>query len=200
MKLTEIHTENITNEIIKTVLFNTPKTYYQEAGCLIIFGCHIKELLTERLNHAIKILKTKKIKKVLLTGGIGVNGNFNESKYMKDILLKNGIEEDKILIEDKSTTTEENIINSIEILKNNNLIENKTIIVLSSQAHLRRIKMELEKQLKDYDYKLIYEYPKVSLISYENIINNNELRNLVVNQIKKMITLIKKGNIDDEEI
>ena len=61
MKLTEIHTENITNEIIKTVLFNTPKTYYQEAGCLIIFGCHIKEILMERLNHAIKILKTKKI-------------------------------------------------------------------------------------------------------------------------------------------
>ena len=119
---------------------------------------------------------------------------------MKDILLKNDIEEDKILIEDKSTTTEENIINSIEILKNNNLIENKTIILLSSQAHLRRIKMGLEKQLKDYDYKLIYEYPKVSLISYENIINNNELRNLAVNQIKKMITLIQKGNIDDEEI
>ena len=71
---------------------------------------------------------------------------------------------------------------------------------IDSQAHLRRIKMELEKQLKDYDYKLIYEYPKVSLISYENIINNNELRNLAVNQIKKMITLIQKGNIDDEEI
>ena len=86
----------------------------------------------------------------------------------------------------------------MEILKKVNLVNCKTRV--SSQAHLRRIKMELEKQLKDYDYKLIYEYPKVSLISYENIINNNELRNLAVNQIKKMITLIKKGNIDDEEI
>lgn len=71
---------------------------------------------------------------------------------------------------------------------------------MSSQAHLRRIKMELEKQLKDYNYQLIYEYPKVSLISYENIINNNELRNLAINQIKKMRIFIKKGNIDDEEI
>lgn len=60
--------------------------------------------------------------------------------------------------------------------------------------------MELEKQLKDYNYQLIYEYPKVSLISYENIINNNELRNLAINQIKKMRIFIKKGNIDDEEI
>ena len=123
MKLTEIHTENITNEIIKTVLFNTPKTYYQEAGCLIIFGCHIKTLLDERIDCALEISKKKKIEFFLLTGGIGLKGDFNEAQYMKERLLVWGIAANKILIEDKSKTTEENITNSIKILKQNLLIK-----------------------------------------------------------------------------
>ena len=149
MKLTDIDTNNISNEIIKKVLFNTPKNEYLEADCLIVFGCHLKPLLDERIKTVLEILKVKKVDKILLTGGIGVAGDFNESEYMKEVLLKNNVKEEIILIEDKSTTTEENIINSIEILKNNNLIENKTIILVSNQAHLKRIRMELKKQLKD---------------------------------------------------
>ena len=38
---------------------------------------------------------------------------------MKEHLLEIGVKESDILIEDKSTTTEENITNSIKILKDN---------------------------------------------------------------------------------
>ncbi len=70
-------------------------------------------------SKAIELLKTKNINKVLVTGGIGVNGDFNEAEYMKEHLLEIGVKESDILIEDKSTTTEENITNSIKILKDN---------------------------------------------------------------------------------
>ena len=106
MKLTDIDTNNISNEIIKKVLFNTPKNEYLEADCLIVFGCHLKPLLDERIKTVLEILKVKKVDKILLTGGIGVAGDFNESEYMKEVLLKNNVKEEIILIEDKSTTTE----------------------------------------------------------------------------------------------
>ncbi len=151
--------------------------------------------LDERIKTVLEILKVKKVDKILLTGGIGVAGDFNESEYMKEVLLKNNVKEEIILIEDKSTTTEENIINSIEIL-----IENKTIILVSNQAHLKRIGMELKKQLKDNKFEIIYEYPSSSLTSFENFEKNNELRVRAVNEIKKIRKFIDMGIVDDENI
>lgn len=200
MRLTEINTQNITDDIIKKVLFSTIKSEFLEADCLIIFGCHLKPLLDERLECAIKILKNKKIDTILLTGGIGVNGNFNESEYMKKALLNFGIAENKILVDDKSTTTEENIINSIQILRDTNLINNKKIVLVSNQAHLRRIGMELKKQLVGDKFDLIYEYPENSIVSFNNVQNDNNLRNLVTNEVKKIIRFIEQGIVDDEEI
>lgn len=200
MRLTEINTQNITDDIIKKVLFNTIKSKFLEADCLIIFGCHLKPLLNERLECAIKILKSKKIDTILLTGGIGVNGNFNESEYMKKALLNFGIAENKILVDDKSTTTEENIVNSIQILRDNNLINNKKIVLVSNQAHLRRIGMELKKQLGGDKFDIIYEYPENSIISFDNVKNDNDLRNLATNEVKKIIRFIEQGIVDDEEI
>lgn len=200
MRLTEINTQNITDDIIKKVLFSTIKSEFLEADCLIIFGCHLKPLLNERLECAIKILKSKKIDTILLTGGIGVNGNFNEAEYMKKALLNFGIAENKILVDDKSTTTEENIVNSIQILRDTNLINNKKIVLVSNQAHLRRIGMELKKQLDGDKFDIIYEYPENSILSFNNVKNDNDLRNLATNEVKKIIRFIEQGIVDDKEI
>lgn len=101
MRLTEINTQNITDDIIKKVLFSTIKSEFLEADCLIIFGCHLKPLLDERLECAIKIFYTN--------------------------------------------------------IRDTNLINNKKIVLVSNQAHLRRIGMELKKQLAGDKFDLIYE-------------------------------------------
>ena len=200
MKLTEINTENITNDIIEKVFFNTEKQKYKKADCLIIFGCHIKSILDERMTWALNLLNKKQIDKVLISGGIGVKGNFNEADYMKKILLNSGIEENKILIEDKSTTTEENIINSIQILKSKNLIENKTLVLVSNQIHLKRIGMEIKRQLSNFNTNIIYEYPLNDSFSFTKIITNNDLKRLAENEIKKIKRFIQNGIVDDEKI
>lgn len=68
-----------------------------------------------------------------------------------------------------------------------------------NQAHLRRIGMELKKQLAGDKFELIYEYPENSIISF-NVKNDNGLRNLVTNEVKKIIRFIEQGVVDDEEI
>lgn len=200
MKLTEINTENISDDIIKKVFFNTTEKDFSKADCLIIFGCHIKSILDERLECALNLLAEKQIYKVLISGGIGVKGNFNEAEYMKESLLNNGLEENKILIENKSTTTEENIINSIQILKSKNLIENKTIVLVSNQIHLKRIGMEIKRQLSNSNTNIIYEYPLNDSFSFTKIITNNNLRELAENEIKKIKRFIQNGIVDDEKI
>ena len=71
---------------------------------------------------------------------------------------------------------------------------------MSNQAHLRRIGMELKKQLAGDKFELIYEYPENSIISFNNVKNDNGLRNLVTNEVKKIIRFIEQGVVDDEEI
>jgi len=200
MRLTEIDANNITKEMIKNILFNVPNESYLDADCMIIFGCHIKEITDERIKCAIELLKTKKIDKILLTGGIGVLGDFNESEYMKNILLENEIEESKILIENKSTTTEENIINSIEILKTNELIEHKKLVLVSSEYHLRRIGMEFKKLLQGIDVKMIYEYPKESVLSFNKVISNEQSLEFMIEEIRRIVNYINDGIMDDESI
>ena len=122
---------------------------------LIIYGCHKRRVLDNRLNHALKIINNN-IDKIILTGGIGLFGNFNESKYMKEYLLNNGIDENKIILEDKSRTTKENNINVINMLNLNN---NKSynIILVSNKFHLIRIKIQLKKLLHNKNINLYYE-------------------------------------------
>ena len=122
---------------------------------LIIYGCHKKRVLDNRLNHALKIINNN-IDKIVLTGGIGLFGNFNESKYMKEYLLNNGIDENKIIFEDKSRTTKENNINIINMLNLNN---NKSynIKLVSNKIHLIRIKIQLRKLLHNKNINLYYE-------------------------------------------
>lgn len=98
IKLSEVDTNSLDNELIKSIFFNLKKENYNYADYIVIYGCHIKELLDERLNYALEILNNHKFGKIILTGGIGANGNFNESEYMMDYLTHNSIDENKIII------------------------------------------------------------------------------------------------------
>ena len=97
MKVSFVDSNELNDDLIKKIFFNTEKKQYDYADYLIIYGCHIKTMLDERLNHALAIIKNKKVGKIVLTGGIGVNGNFNESEYnpiaasKKILVLENSV-------------------------------------------------------------------------------------------------------------
>lgn len=196
MKISNL--ETINNDVIKKVLFNLPKIEYEHADYMIIFGCHIKEITIERLNRAIEILKIKNVGNIIVTGGIGINGDYNESEFMLDYLINHDIDQEKIIVEDKSTTTEENITNIFELL--NERLNNKSLILLSNEPHLKRISMKIMKDFSLYNNELIYEYPIVSKLNFENILNDKELYKMAENEIKKIKKFINDGLLNDEEI
>ena len=138
IKLSEVDTNSLDNELIKMIFFNIKKNY-KYADYIIIYGCHIKELLDERLNYALGILNNHKFGKIVLTGGIGTNGNFNESEYMMNYLKHHSIDENKIIIENESKTTEENNINIMDILNLKSINKPTNIVLITHEFHLLRI-------------------------------------------------------------
>ncbi len=131
---------------------------YNEADYLIIYGCHIKKILDQRLEHALVIINNKKIDKIVLTGGVGLFGNYNESEYMYNYLIAKGLSKERIIIEDKSTTTKENNINVMTLLELDKINKNIKIVLVSQKFHLYRIRYYWRRILNNKNIKFYYDY------------------------------------------
>lgn len=200
MKLSETNPNKLDNDLIKKIFFNATKDKYDYADYIIVYGCHIKPLLDERLFHALSIIKDTKYNKIVLTGGVGVNGNFNESEYMYNFLIEHGVSEDKIILENKSTTTEENNLNVLEILNLNSIQKKTNIILVTQKVHMVRLKLHWKKIVNNSNVIFCEDPVENSIISYENIVGNSNLMSEVQKQVEKTIKFIKEGIYEDLNI
>lgn len=106
-------------------------------GCGLIDGERISKLLSNRVDKAIEVYNRCKTKPVIIpSGGKGADEKISEAEAMKRHLLEHGIPESDILLEDRSTTTEENLINSRDII-DRRLGKKKTALI-SSNYHIYR--------------------------------------------------------------
>lgn len=200
MKLSELKSSELSDELIKKIFFNIKKENYQYADYVVIYGCHIKELLDERLQHSLKILKEHDYGKIVLTGGVGVNGDFDESEYMKKFLVSNDIDENKIIVENKSTTTEENNINILSMLNLNIIQKFTSIVLITHEIHLFRIILQWAKILNNNNIHFYYDFVDNTKLSYDKIINTPELIELIKKQLEKTKQFIKEGKYIDVDI
>ena len=105
---------------------------------IIVLGAQVKEngpsvVLKYRLDRAVSYLKENINTLVIVSGGQGVNEPATEASVMKEYLIESGINEERIIIEDKSNTTKENLINSKKITGNN-----KSIGIVTNNFHMYR--------------------------------------------------------------
>ena len=70
---------------------------------------------------------------VIASGGQGSTESLSEAQCIKDYLLEYGIEENRIILEDKSTDTKENIRNSFALIP-----DGASVGVVSSNFHIYR--------------------------------------------------------------
>ena len=90
---------------------------HQNLDYIIVLGAQVREsgpsvVLQYRLDAAIDYLNKNPDTICIVSGGQGVNEPFSEAEGMTKYLLENGIEKDRILLEDKSRNTVQNIQNS----------------------------------------------------------------------------------------
>lgn len=128
--------------IPKTVKFD----YIIIHGGGLINGNKVPPLLASRIDKAIQIFhKSKDQAMIIPSGGKGPDETISEAAAMKQYLLDKGIPEDKILPEDQSTTTRENLIFSKKIIDSRP--GGKRTALVTSNYHVYRC-LVLAKSLK----------------------------------------------------
>ncbi|EAZ86634.1 YdcF family protein [Lysinibacillus sp. FSL M8-0216] len=112
------------------------------ANYMIILGAKVKPggvpslSLKSRLEEAVPYLVKYPQVKVIVSGGQGPDEDRTESSVMRDYLEQNGIDATRIIEEDQSTSTYENLVFSKELIPK----ETKKITIVSNDFHLKRAK------------------------------------------------------------
>lgn len=106
---------------------------------LIVLGAQVYErgpspVLAYRLDAAVRYLSENPDTVCIVSGGQGANEPFSEAQGMADYLIANGIEKERILLEDQSRSTVENIVNSMEFFD----AETETVGIVTNNFHVFR--------------------------------------------------------------
>lgn len=102
--------------------------------------------------------------KVVVSGGQGADEDVSEGYAMSRYLIENGIDRDRIIIEDKSTSTFENLKFSLDKIKKTDDKENIEVFIASNKYHIFRSKL-LAKRLGMVPYGLAAEIPASTILS-----------------------------------
>jgi len=100
-----------------------------------IWDGEVSPVYRERINHGIYLYENGYVDYIILTGGFGEGSYKSDSAVAKEYALSQGVPEERILIEEKSTITEENLEFSKEVMDENGL---STAIIVSDPLHMKR--------------------------------------------------------------
>lgn len=109
------------------------------ADYCIILGAQWKasgpsSVLRRRLDRAVEYLKENPRTKVIVSGGKGDNEPIAEAQGMCEYLVKAGIDRERILVEDQSRNTYENLVLSGELLDK----EKHRVVIVTNNFHVFR--------------------------------------------------------------
>lgn len=110
-------------------------TYTEDT--VIVLGCGIRGErvsvgLAKRLDKAYEYHEINPDAVIIVSGGQGPQEDIPEALAMKRYLISKGVPDDKIIMEDKSTSTIENFRYSHEIMEERGLDENSVVFVTNA--------------------------------------------------------------------
>ena len=106
--------------------------------------------LIERLNGSIQLSEKYPKAQIVVTGGLTSGNTITEAEVMKAYLIDNGVAEDRILTEDQSDDTRENMANTKNLIE-----EGDTVIIVTNSFHMVRALL----YAKAYSFADVYGYP-----------------------------------------
>lgn len=121
------------------IIYAANKTPEKNAEFLIVLGAGVNgtvpsQTLKNRINAATEYLKENPDTIVIASGGQGPGEEVTEAQVIKEYLLLGGVPPEKIILEDKSTSTVENIKFSKKFIKD----INASIVLVTSDFHIMR--------------------------------------------------------------
>lgn len=127
---------------------------------VVVLGCKIKgdqptNMLRDRLDTAAQYLLSNPEAYCIVTGGQGDDEAYSEAYVMRKYLVEKGISEMRILAEERSTSTLENLQYSAELIDRYNCYED--ILIVSDRFHQYRAQQAAELSGIDRYYSLCSE-------------------------------------------
>lgn len=109
--------------------------------CVIVLGCQVRgeiptEMLCDRLDAALELLEENPEAFCVVSGGQGRQEDISEAEAMRRYLSANGIEDERIIPETRSTSTEENLRFSAELIEERGISGN--MVVVTNEFHQYR--------------------------------------------------------------
>lgn len=129
---------------LMSIIYFKGRTKAEKENVIIVLGCRVKWdkpslSLIKRVNAAYDFLNKNPNALAILSGGQGSDEAMSEAECMKRLLLEKGIDKSRLILEDKSTTTDENIAFSLKLI--NSLGLDKNVAVATSEYHQLRASM-----------------------------------------------------------
>lgn len=89
----------------------------------------------QRIRHAVRLYQDRKVRKLVLTGGVGYGDTLAESEVARDYCLKRGVPAMDMLLETRSHSTIGNLLECKSLLEANGI---RKVLLVSDPLHMRR--------------------------------------------------------------
>ncbi len=151
------------------------------------------------VEQAVSLYKSKKVRKLLFTGGTNKTLLFNEAEESFKKATEMGVPASDILIENRATNTLENVLFSIPILESSLGLHNiKSIVSVVKNFHARRAAMTLYRHLpKSITIKTHAYTPRLYEFTKDNWHTQDMGRKIVFGECHKIKKYLEKDDIEE---
>jgi uncharacterized SAM-binding protein YcdF (DUF218 family) len=111
-----------------------------------VYGDQPSLTLQRRLEGALDYLQRHPKSMIIVSGGMGAGETVPEGVAMRDWLVEQGVPAEQILVEDKATSTMENLQFSFDIIRERGDEPDGNVAICSSAYHLYRAKLMARNQ------------------------------------------------------
>lgn len=192
--------DTLSNDDLAKILWNYNNLYQplKKADAILVLGSNDVRVA----EYGSKLFLENWSPLIIFSGGFGrlTEGDFEEpeAEIFARIAVKMGVSKEKILIEDKSTNTGENIVFTRNLIEKKGLKIN-SFIAVQKPYMLRRTYATFKKQWPQADF--IVNGPKISYEDYPNeIISKDLLINIMVGDTQRIKVYAEKGFQIPQEI
>lgn len=149
--------------IIEGIIICYPKHDTSDSDYILVLGAGLKDgynpsaTLRYRLNAAIDCVETYGNNgMIVVSGGQGGDEKIPEAEAMKKYLMEHGVPEERILVEDKSTTTDENFEYSRSVIESDSGRDIKDISVKIVTTDFHAFRSRFLAQRNEYSHVTNY--------------------------------------------
>ncbi len=125
------------------IVYYANKKPQSGADYLVVLGAKengtvVSQILGSRLDAAVGYAEDNRDTKIIVSGGKGLGEDVSEARAMYEYLMRKGVSQERIIMEEWSTNTKENIEFSKRLMEEDEDVAGLKVVVVSNGFHVYR--------------------------------------------------------------